>query len=372
MGPRPDDFNEELIRNAPTFKKWLKLEPGQSLSYACRKFVKGGVNDEERLMRRIMIARRNNLKDHAVLKKARAAEAEKRGTLPGERCGGKEKTNHSGDDVKGGSITLGDVGDSGDSELDMPRTAPPSPSNPSGTKRRRVAGMNPPSDDQILMEMDVPAVEATRSYRKWLALPNGVLFTYNQSYVKGKDDHDWLLKKNIWRRMRYRRENQYKVEKMGMGRRSESGDWDSWKAEDMLPTIAPPPTADQRKDEDALVSRAVADAAAAAAAQVEAFEPGIDAVAVAALGAEDPIVSSALAAAAQLAAAAVGEDTLHVRLEDDVTEGADFEGNADAVNVQLAAAAGDELIADAPVKAELEEHASGEDKVEMMEVTVSV
>lgn len=217
--------------------------------------------------------------------------------------------------------------------------APPSPSNPSGTKRRRVAGTDPPSDDQILMEMDVPAVEATRSYRKWLALPNGAPFTYNQSYVKGKDDHDWLLKKNIWRRMRYRRENQNKVVQMGMGRGSDAGDWAPWKAEDMLPPIAAPPTADTRKeeDDDALVSRAVADAAAAAAAQVEAFEPGIDAVAVAALGAEDPIVSSALDAAAQIAAAAVAEDMMNAEFEDGVTEdasatNADFGENVVGVN----------------------------------------
>ena len=41
--------------------------------------------------------------------------------------------------------------------------------------------------------------------------------------------------------------------------------------------------------------------------RAKAFEPGIDADAVAALGANDPIVSSALDAAARLAAAAVAE-----------------------------------------------------------------
>lgn len=35
---------------------------------------------------------------------------------------------------------------------------------------------------------------------------------YNQKYVKGRDGHDWLLKKNIWRRMRYRRENKKLVQ----------------------------------------------------------------------------------------------------------------------------------------------------------------
>jgi hypothetical protein len=37
---------------------------------------------------------------------------------------------------------------------------------------------------------------------------------YNQKYVKGRDGHDWLLRKNIWRRMRYRRENKKMVERL--------------------------------------------------------------------------------------------------------------------------------------------------------------
>jgi hypothetical protein len=37
---------------------------------------------------------------------------------------------------------------------------------------------------------------------------------YNQKYTKGKEGHDWLLRKNIWRRMRYRRENKQIVERM--------------------------------------------------------------------------------------------------------------------------------------------------------------
>lgn len=52
MGPRPPDFNEELIRQSPTFVKWSSLNDGECLKYACRTFIKGRVNDEERLMRR--------------------------------------------------------------------------------------------------------------------------------------------------------------------------------------------------------------------------------------------------------------------------------------------------------------------------------
>mmetsp|Transcript_20822 Transcript_20822/g.26287 ORF Transcript_20822/g.26287 Transcript_20822/m.26287 type:complete len:88 (-) Transcript_20822:114-377(-) len=62
--------------------------------------------------------------------------------------------------------------------------------------------------------MDTPAIETTRSYKAWLALPDGEDFTYNQKYVKGREGHDWLLRKNIWRRMRYRRHNKSMVEKL--------------------------------------------------------------------------------------------------------------------------------------------------------------
>ena len=30
MGPRPADFDEALIRQSPTFVKWLQLQPGES------------------------------------------------------------------------------------------------------------------------------------------------------------------------------------------------------------------------------------------------------------------------------------------------------------------------------------------------------
>lgn len=67
------------------------------------------------------------------------------------------------------------------------------------------------SDAYVAKEMDLAAVAATRSYRTWLSLPDGAEFVYNQKYTKGREGHDWLLKKNIWRRMRYRRENKKMV-----------------------------------------------------------------------------------------------------------------------------------------------------------------
>jgi hypothetical protein len=174
MGPRPADFDEQLVKQSPTFLKWQQLEPGDKLRYACREFIKGQGDDEERLMRRIMIARRNNLKDHDALKQARQRAS--RGSKPA-----KEDS-------------------SGSSSL---------------TRKRRPATLY--SDGQISKEMDVAAVEATRSYRAWSELSDGDEFVYNQKYTKGKDGHDWLLRKNIWRRMRYRRENKKLVETLKGG-----------------------------------------------------------------------------------------------------------------------------------------------------------
>eukprot|EP00934_Nitzschia_sp_Nitz4_P005271 Nitzschia sp. Nitz4//scaffold130_size63480//2137//3006//NITZ4_006236-RA/size63480-processed-gene-0.85-mRNA-1//-1//CDS//3329535150//5261//frame0 len=162
MGERPADFDEALVRQSPTFLKWSQLADGQSLRYACREFIKGHADDEERLMRRIMIARRNNLRDHSTLKKARLQLA--------------------------------------DQHQEQPK------------RKRRPSTLF--SDAQVAKEMDVPAVEATRSYRSWMALEPGATFVYNQKYVKGREGHDWLLRKNIWRRMRYRRENKQMVDQL--------------------------------------------------------------------------------------------------------------------------------------------------------------
>jgi hypothetical protein len=78
------------------------------------------------------------------------------------------------------------------------------------------------SDAEVAREMDVPAVEATRSYRTWMALPEGAEFVYNQKYIRGRAGHDWLLRKNIWRRMRYRRENKRMVDQLIKTRSSSS------------------------------------------------------------------------------------------------------------------------------------------------------
>lgn len=63
------------------------------------------------------------------------------------------------------------------------------------------------SDSQVQEEIDAEAVRRTRSYQAWKKLAAGETFVYNQMYTKGAKGHDWLLQKNIWRRMRYRREN---------------------------------------------------------------------------------------------------------------------------------------------------------------------
>jgi hypothetical protein len=262
MGERPDDFDEELVRKAPTFKKWEKLQNGETLSYACRQFTKGGDDDEERLMRRIMIARRNNLKEHKVLKKVRALDAVA------------QQQQQQGTSVNNQLL---------DESLPPPlqdQQATDEKMNPSGTKRRRIAGQIQPTDEEVLQEMDVPAVEATRSYQKWYSLEDGTPFTYNQQFVKGEPGHDWLLRKAIWRRMRYRRENRAKVIAV---KRKENGE--------QLPEVD--------SESAYTVSQAVQNAASISGYLNNggAFDDaGVDAEALAALGADDPLVNSALLA----------------------------------------------------------------------------
>lgn len=257
MGPRPEDFDEEVIRQSPTFVRWLQLKPGEKLRYACREFIRGHGDDEERLMRRVMIARRNNIRDHEVLKKARRV-------------------------TKSEVVTANEI-----------------------TRRRRSAPSSF-SDHQVEKEMDVAAVMATRSYRAWDALPNGAEFTYNQRYVKGKDGHDWLLRKNIWRRMRYRRENKKLVQRL----RHNDGPADQSAPESVASHIVDhallPETGEKPQTEN---SGDAAEAAAAAAAAGEhlADQAAVEAAVAAAesfgktAGLDVSVVHNPLEAAAQAA-----------------------------------------------------------------------
>ena len=211
MGPRPADFDEDPIKQSPTFAKWLRLEPGEKLRYACRDFIRGHEQDEERLMRRIMIARRNNLKDHEILKRARKTQDGPAASAPAPEPAAPTMEppplvlpNPQNETIKeeaGAEME--------DSAAPTSNGADSTTSKPTSGRKRRPASTF--SDTQVAKEMDVPAVEATRSYKSWMALDEGAEFVYNQKYVKGKEGHDWLLRKNIWRRMRYRRENKKMV-----------------------------------------------------------------------------------------------------------------------------------------------------------------
>lgn len=224
MGKRPADFDEEGIRKAPTFQKWLSLKDGEKLKYACRTFQKGNENDEERLMRRIMIARRNNVRDHEILKKARevvvhevdpAADSAKKiknqqESLP-PKAANALKREYDDDDY------ADDNDDDGGAAEDLGEDDSLSDGVPK--KQKHVRKKSKKSSKSIFSgngaeQMDEAAVMATRSYRTWLELEDGSEFSYNQKYIKGKEGHDYLLKKNIWRRMRYRRENKKMVEKL--------------------------------------------------------------------------------------------------------------------------------------------------------------
>lgn len=275
MGPRPADFDERIVKMSPTYKKWCLLKDGEKLRYACREFVKGNGNDEERLLRRVMIARRNNIRDHELLKKARlrakteglhqqlagvsagvvsssqqqqqqqqlpplssppplpADPTQQAGVGVAETQDGSLKRKEPDQETPtidsttlltavaadGSTVTVPQQNPTattlmadGTTKKDVPITQTPAPVT--GSLVRKRAKSSSMSDLEVKLDMDEPAVEATRSYKTWLALPDGAEFTYNQSYTKGKQGHDWLLKKNIWRRMRYRRENKKMVERM--------------------------------------------------------------------------------------------------------------------------------------------------------------
>jgi hypothetical protein len=192
--------------------------------YACRTFTRGGVDEEERLMRRIMMTRRRNLREHDILQRAREAAAMEvershqhgRGgagmTTTTTTNGGMEGDDNDHHAVVTTNLAISDC-------LPLPLPQPPSPVNgnllslgASNSKRRcRAPRSTPLSDEAVLREMDVTAVERTRSYRRWLDLPDGASFTYNQTFVRGGDGHDWLVRKSIWGRMRYQRKNRKKV-----------------------------------------------------------------------------------------------------------------------------------------------------------------
>jgi regulator of RNase E activity RraB len=240
MGARPADFDEDIVRQSPTFIKWQSMVLGEKLRYACRDFVRGHGDDDERLMRRIMIARRNNLRDHDTLKRARstAVEAKK------------------------------------------------------GKQRKVGTGI---SEHQVELEMDIAAVESTRSYKAWQSLEEGNEFVYNQKYIKGKDGHDWLLRKNIWRRMRYRRENKKMVEKL-----KDDGSDPAAAAGIVDQALLVPTTVEEAQD---FVNKAVVDAAVAAAeSYAKANTEEQDAQDLGAI-VHNPLSNEALDAAAKLAAA---------------------------------------------------------------------
>jgi hypothetical protein len=219
MGPRPADFDEEEIKKSPTFRKWMDVPAGGKLRYACRDFVKGHEDDEERLMRRIMIARRNNVRDHEKLKRARSIASQKQRQQRQQQNrngnGGHTKSNtkeHNTDEESKFAAKKDDPVEkpavSTDQESIVTMLVEPS----SQQRKRRYSTVF--SDAEVATEMDVQAVEATRSYRTWMELPDGSRFVYNQTFTKGTEGHDWMLRKNIWRRMRYRRENKKMMDEL--------------------------------------------------------------------------------------------------------------------------------------------------------------
>ena len=158
MGPRPLDFDEDLVRQSPTYLKWLALPEGQKLRYACREFVRGRLDDDERLMRRIMIARRNNIRDHQVLKKARAQQ--------------QQHQQHGGVAMMP-AVLLQQQAAAATMKAEAERMAVAAESAKQVRVRRPASTF---ADAVVEKEMDVSAVEKTRSYCTWCALTEGQEF----------------------------------------------------------------------------------------------------------------------------------------------------------------------------------------------------
>lgn len=191
MGPRPPDFNEVSLKQSPTYIKWLTLSNGEKLRYACREFIKGHEQDDERLLRRIMIARRNNIRDHETLKVARQrvvttmVHTATTTTAAAGTCTPIIKTAapETTTTVRVGElnvvgvdpIPIQDETQNHHDEEDDTTGMELEPETPSavGTATRTRRPPHTFSDAQIEQEMDVAAVLKTRSYRTWLEVPDG-------------------------------------------------------------------------------------------------------------------------------------------------------------------------------------------------------
>jgi hypothetical protein len=362
MGPRPLDFDEEMIKHSPTFVKWQCLEEGEKLRYACREFVKGIPDEEERLMRRIMIARRNNIRDHETVKEARRRIITTTTTTTSTSVGNQnaaiagavaadslEEVLLASTNTKAAATVAFSEAAANKTDMvsvnktDIVSTDEVSPAtvktesdgattisiHRKNNKRKSPTAL---TDTQIEQEMDKEAVEATRSYKAWSALPDGAEFIYNQKYIKGQPDHDWSLRKNIWRRMRYRRENKKMVQDYKQIVTSSFGTiprqryigiptanpMSTFAAGNMsistvntvrIATHTQTTTTTNHEESSSLLSadRAAVEAAVAAAQNFPAVDPAV-AVAASLVAAanplmESPVAQAALDAAAQLAAA---------------------------------------------------------------------
>ena len=181
MAARPSDFDEAAVKKSPTYKKWLALEDGQKLRYACRDFLKGRDEDEERLMRRIMIARRNNMRDKEKLNRARSVKAQFNDGLAKESKSRKASP--------------------------MSSTLPQHYACPPLTKKTRQDSNtnNSTENEDKFQHMDEPMLEATKTFKAWLKLENGKEFFYSaRKFYKGVEGEDLRLKRAIWARKKYR------------------------------------------------------------------------------------------------------------------------------------------------------------------------
>jgi hypothetical protein len=204
MGPRPPDFNEASLKQSPTYIKWSALQDGEKLRYACREFIKGHEQDDERLLRRIMIARRNNIRDHETLKVARRINVGILNTTTGTtvpRSANEKKAmkataaTANTPETRTEKVEPADVNDMMDID-DTTINTTTATTGAAATTTTTTRARRPPqtfSDHQIEREMDVAAVIKTRSYRSWLEVPDGGEFVVRSTH----HSFDLLVRRNI-------------------------------------------------------------------------------------------------------------------------------------------------------------------------------
>lgn len=90
--PQERQYNEDKVKNLPTFKRWELLSPGESLIYKQKKFKKGEENAENELIERMI---KNNMSSQ---KQYMTSKAKKSKTMSNDNDNHNYNQNHNHND----------------------------------------------------------------------------------------------------------------------------------------------------------------------------------------------------------------------------------------------------------------------------------